>query len=106
MKAGPLERSRISWHAGISLSFMIGISAISFGGVMDVRADQRRADLRCSYHGEQRRCAPSLKRTHKEERRSGYGYTYGRPKAEFYPFGSAEWWEAMEGEGRVFNGPN
>ncbi len=38
--------------------------------------------------------------------REGYGYTYGAPRAEFYPAGTMHWWRAMEREGRTANPPN
>lgn len=32
--------------------------------------------------------------------RPSYGYRYGNPRPEQLPFGSTEWWRAMDREGR------
>jgi len=57
----------------------------------------------CSWRQGVRYCRPSAERPRIREYGSGYGYEYGAPRPEFYPAGSAAWWQAMEREGRTGN---
>jgi hypothetical protein len=104
----------VCWTGGAALSLAIGTVPARAGAIMQVPAGhvhagasvQRVSDQRCSWRNGKRQCHTNAEHRRKEGHRSGYGYAYGRPRAEFYPFGSEEWWQAMEREGRVFQGPN
>jgi hypothetical protein len=52
---------------------------------------------RCAWRHGVRYCGYSRYRRYG----SGYGFSYGNPKAEFYRPGSHAWWDAMEREGRT-----
>ena len=91
------------------LFFMLPAAAYAapVGGVAKALADPVRAGAtiekvaygRCSWRHGVRHCRRSAERTRVRE--YGYGYDYGAPRAEFYPTGSAAWWQAMEREGRT-----
>jgi len=102
--------------AGAVLFFMLPAVACAapVDGVARVLADQARAaatiekasSRHCSWRQGVRYCRPSAERPRIREYGSGYGYDYGAPRAEFYPTGSAAWWQAMEREGRTGNPKN
>jgi len=72
-----------------------------------VSAVDKVVDRRCWRRNGVRHCRESTeRRTGNDSSQSGYGYSYGAPRAEFYPAGSAAWWQAMEREGRTANPPN
>ena len=97
--------------AGAILFFMLPAVACAapVDGVARALADQGRAaatiekasSRHCSWHQGVRYCRPSAERPRIREYGSGYGYDYGAPRPEFYPAGSAAWWQAMEREGRT-----
>ena len=58
------------------------------------------AARRCWWRHGVRHCGRVVQRGYRD-RPDGYGFTYGNPKAEFYPIGSRDWWSAMEREGRT-----
>jgi hypothetical protein len=65
------------------------------------------ADKRCWARNGVRHCRENTERRRSNDSaQNGYGYSYGAPRAEFYPAGSAAWWHAMEREGRTANPPN
>ena len=66
---------------------------------------EKAAYRRCSWRQGVRYCGGRAQRPRARQRDSGYGYDYGTPLPEFYPFGSEGWWLAMERDGRVFRGP-
>jgi hypothetical protein len=77
---------------------------------LEARADSfvhKAANRGCRWRNGVRHCrrAPEP-RPRDDFYRQGYGYTYGAPRAEFYPAGSGDWWRAMEREGRTANPPN
>jgi hypothetical protein len=97
--------------AGLGALFT-GLSIPPHAAALDgVRALHRHADpavhqvvdKRCTSRQGGRHCRNALPRRTAEAKQRGYGYAYGAPKAEFYPMGSAEWWQAMEREGRTGN---
>jgi hypothetical protein len=59
------------------------------------------ADRRCSRRNRSRHCRDAEQQRAPKTNQEGYGYSYGAPRAEFYPAGSAAWWQAMEREGRT-----
>lgn len=62
------------------------------------------AARRCWWRNGERRCGRIGNRDHDyRPDGNGYGFTYGNPKAEAYPTGTREWWNAMEREGRTGN---
>jgi hypothetical protein len=62
--------------------------------IADRRCTPRQGGRRCHQLQPPRQAAP-------RQKEEGYGYSYGVPRAEFYPTGSAHWWRAMELEGRT-----
>jgi hypothetical protein len=61
------------------------------------------ADRRCGPGQGGRHCRRAKPRRQVEstQKEEGYGYSYGNPRAEFYPTGTTHWWRAMEREGRT-----
>jgi hypothetical protein len=64
------------------------------------------ADRRCSPRNRSRHCRNAEQQPAPKASQSGYGYSYGAPRAEFYPTGSAAWWQAMQREGRTGVAPD
>jgi hypothetical protein len=61
------------------------------------------AERRCAPGERGRNCRQGQRHRNAQPRpkEQGYGYSYGAPRAEFYPAGSSAWWQAMEREGRT-----
>ena len=116
MKIGTSMKYVSGGSAGAVLLFMLPAAAYAapVDAVAKALADQVRAGAaiekaayrHCSWRQGVRYCRPSAERPRTREHRSGYGYAYGSPPAEFYPTGSAAWWQAMEREGRTGNPKN
>lgn len=72
-----------------------------------ISAVEKVVDRRCWWRNGVRHCRESTERRRSNDSsQNGYGYSYGAPRAEFYPAGSTAWWLAMEREGRTANPPN
>ena len=111
-----ISNSMSGGAAGAALFFLLPATAYAapVDAVAKAVADQVRAGpaiekaayRHCSWRQGVRYCRPSANRPRIRERGSGYGYDYGAPRAEFYPTGSAAWWQAMEREGRTGISPD
>jgi hypothetical protein len=64
-----------------------------------VNAVAERVALRCRLRDGKRVCVDVADRGSRAP--GNQPFTYGSPKADSYPAGSAEWWKAMEHEGRT-----
>ena len=70
-----------------------GIGGVSQYGSMIERAVSRR----CWKKGGKTHCAPARRAARQGE---GYSLRYGNPRPEELPFGSSDWWRAMDRERR------
>ena len=79
-----------------------GPSSLSREARMATTVEQA-AHRRCGWRDGVRVCRRSAHRPYASWDGPSYGFTYGNPRADALPAGSAEWWRAMEREGRTGN---
>jgi hypothetical protein len=77
-------------------------SAVLAGQASAGSLAEKAASRGCWWRNGVRYCGRAARRGY-DYRPEGYGYTYGNPKAEAYPTGTSDWWNAMEREGRTGN---
>lgn len=69
-----------------------------------IQGERLAQPVACWWHNGVRRCNNGYTARRYGQRYYGYGpsygYRYGAPRPEQLPFGSTEWWRAMDREGR------
>ena len=86
------------------------VGSVSISLVSQARASsvEKAAYSKCWWRDGVRHCRRSAERPrlNGSTKEPGYGYSFGNPRAETYPTGTAAWWQAMEREGRTGLSPD